>query len=178
MWLLEAPVRKIILQMHTAARTSQCWSRQTQWMTPPHGVHHALPMGRHPLVPGQGWRNPGSADTHLAASRAMVVLNSEARVAFLQPGTSARTAGCCFFFIDEIFFVHKTPSNRQPPTAVGYAQSLSVPPQPQSVTPNRHWPLSYCYQLPCSRKKKPYRTAVTAMHVVCILASRTAHQRP
>ena len=25
-----APVRKIILQMHTPARTSQCWSRQTQ----------------------------------------------------------------------------------------------------------------------------------------------------
>ena len=30
LWLLEAPVRKIILQMHTPARTSQCWSRQTQ----------------------------------------------------------------------------------------------------------------------------------------------------
>ena len=31
--LLEAPVRKIILQMHTPARSSQCWSRQT-----PHGL--------------------------------------------------------------------------------------------------------------------------------------------
>ena len=31
LWLLEAPVWKIILQMHTPA--SQCWSRQTQ-----HGV--------------------------------------------------------------------------------------------------------------------------------------------
>ena len=30
LWLLEAPVRKIILQMHTPARSSQCWSRQTQ----------------------------------------------------------------------------------------------------------------------------------------------------
>ena len=30
LWLLEAPVRNIILQMHTPARTSQCWSRQTQ----------------------------------------------------------------------------------------------------------------------------------------------------
>ena len=29
-WLLEAPVRKIVLQMHTPARSSQCWSRQTQ----------------------------------------------------------------------------------------------------------------------------------------------------
>ena len=28
--LLEVPVRKIILQMHTQARTSQCWSWQTQ----------------------------------------------------------------------------------------------------------------------------------------------------
>ena len=28
-WLLEAPVKKIILQMHTPAHTSQCWSRQT-----------------------------------------------------------------------------------------------------------------------------------------------------
>ena len=25
LWLLEAPVRKIILQTHTPARTSQCW---------------------------------------------------------------------------------------------------------------------------------------------------------
>ena len=31
--LLEAPVRKIILQMHTPARSSQCWSLQT-----PHGL--------------------------------------------------------------------------------------------------------------------------------------------
>ena len=30
LWLLEAPVRKIILQMHTPARSSQCWSWQTQ----------------------------------------------------------------------------------------------------------------------------------------------------
>ena len=30
MWLLEAPVRKMILQMHTPACTSQWWSRQTQ----------------------------------------------------------------------------------------------------------------------------------------------------
>ena len=28
--MLEAPARKIILQMHTPARTSQCWSRQTR----------------------------------------------------------------------------------------------------------------------------------------------------
>ena len=28
LWLLEAPVRKIILQMHTPARTSRCWSRR------------------------------------------------------------------------------------------------------------------------------------------------------
>ena len=30
LWLLEAPVRKLIQQMHTPARTTQCWSRQTQ----------------------------------------------------------------------------------------------------------------------------------------------------
>ena len=29
LWLLEAPVRKMIRQMHTPAHTSQCWSRQT-----------------------------------------------------------------------------------------------------------------------------------------------------
>ena len=29
LWLLEAPVRKIILQMHTPALTSQCWGLQT-----------------------------------------------------------------------------------------------------------------------------------------------------
>ena len=33
LWLLEAPVRKIILQMHTPARTSQCWGRQTPTWT-------------------------------------------------------------------------------------------------------------------------------------------------
>ena len=30
MWLLQAPVRKLDLQMHTPARTSQCRSWQTQ----------------------------------------------------------------------------------------------------------------------------------------------------
>ena len=29
LWVLEAPVRNMIPQMHTAARSSQCWSRQT-----------------------------------------------------------------------------------------------------------------------------------------------------
>ena len=29
LWLLEAPVRKMVLQMHPPARTGQCWSRQT-----------------------------------------------------------------------------------------------------------------------------------------------------
>ena len=44
--LLEAPVRKIILQMHTPARTSQCWRRQTQ-----HGLRVCIWM---PLVNGTG----------------------------------------------------------------------------------------------------------------------------
>ena len=30
LWLLGAPVRKTILQMHTPAGTSRCWSRQTR----------------------------------------------------------------------------------------------------------------------------------------------------
>ena len=53
LWFLEAPVREIILQMHTLARTSQCWSRQTQ-----HGLrvctlmHLANGMGNSPS-PGQ-----------------------------------------------------------------------------------------------------------------------------
>ena len=45
--LLEAPVRKMILQMHTpAARTIQCWSRQTQ-----HGIGVCIWMH---LVNGTG----------------------------------------------------------------------------------------------------------------------------
>ena len=44
--LLEATVRKIILQMHTPARSSQCWSRQTQ-----HGL--GVCIGMH-LVTGKG----------------------------------------------------------------------------------------------------------------------------
>ena len=51
-WLLEAPVRKIILQMHTPARSSQCWSRQTQhglgvciWMHLVNGTGNSLSPG-------------------------------------------------------------------------------------------------------------------------------------
>ena len=39
MWLLEAPDRKIILQMHAPGRTSRCWSRQT-----PHGLGVCIKM--------------------------------------------------------------------------------------------------------------------------------------
>ena len=46
LWLLEAPVRTIILQMHTPARSSQCWSRQTQ-----HGLRVCIWMH---LVNGTG----------------------------------------------------------------------------------------------------------------------------
>ena len=45
-WLLEAPVTTIILQMHTPACTSQCWSRQTQ-----HGLRVCIWMH---LVNGMG----------------------------------------------------------------------------------------------------------------------------
>ena len=44
--VLEAPVRKIILQMHTPASTSQCWSRQA-----PHGLGVCIWMH---LVNGTG----------------------------------------------------------------------------------------------------------------------------
>ena len=46
LWLLKAPVREIILQMHTPACTSHCWSRQTQ-----HGLGVCIWM---PLVNGTG----------------------------------------------------------------------------------------------------------------------------
>ena len=49
---LEAPVRKIILQMHTPARSSQCWSWQTQhglgvciWMHLVNGTGNSPPVG-------------------------------------------------------------------------------------------------------------------------------------
>ena len=48
-WLLGAPVRKMILQMHTPARTSQCWSRQTPAWT--RGVHLDAPGQRHGQQP-------------------------------------------------------------------------------------------------------------------------------
>ena len=55
--LLEAPVRKIILQMHTPARTSQCWSRQTR-----HGlcVHLNAPGQRHGQQSVSGTADPGA----------------------------------------------------------------------------------------------------------------------
>ena len=53
LWLLEAPVRKMILQMHTPARTSQCWSRQTPhglgvciWMHLVNGTGNSLSLGQ------------------------------------------------------------------------------------------------------------------------------------
>ena len=45
LWLLEAPVRKSILQMHTPARSSQCWSGQTPAWT--RSVHLDAPGQRH-----------------------------------------------------------------------------------------------------------------------------------
>ena len=51
--LLEAIVRKIILQMHTPARTSQCWSWQTQhglgvcmWMHLVNGTGNSPSVGQ------------------------------------------------------------------------------------------------------------------------------------
>ena len=67
LWLLEAPVRKIILQMHTPARSSQCWSRQTPAWT--RSVHLDAPGQRHGQQPVSGTADPqsrssgGSVDT-------------------------------------------------------------------------------------------------------------------
>ena len=49
LWLSDAPVRKIILQMHTPARTSQCGSRQTPAWT--RRVHLDAPGQRHGQQP-------------------------------------------------------------------------------------------------------------------------------
>ena len=53
LWLLEAPVRKIILQMHTPARSNQCWSQQTQhglgvciWMHLVNGTGNSPSLGQ------------------------------------------------------------------------------------------------------------------------------------
>ena len=53
LWLLEAPVGKIILLMHTPVRTSQCWGRQTQhglgvciWMHLVNGTGSSPSLGR------------------------------------------------------------------------------------------------------------------------------------
>ena len=56
-WLLEAPVRTSVLQMHTPARTSQCWSRQTPTWT--RSVHLDALGQRHGQQPrlrdGRSW---------------------------------------------------------------------------------------------------------------------------
>ena len=59
LWLLEAPVSKIILQMHTPARTSQCWSRQTRTRS----VHLDAPGQRHGQQPVSGTADPRSSQT-------------------------------------------------------------------------------------------------------------------
>ena len=55
LWLLEAPVRKIIVQMHTRVRSSQCWSWQTQhglgvciWMYLVNGTGNSPSPGSRP----------------------------------------------------------------------------------------------------------------------------------
>ena len=49
LWLFEAPVRNMILQMHTPARSSHCWSRQTPAWT--RSVHQDTPGQRHGQQP-------------------------------------------------------------------------------------------------------------------------------
>ena len=61
LWLLEAPVRKIILQRHTPARTSPCWSRQTPAWT--RSVHLDAPGQRHGQQPVSGTADPRSSQT-------------------------------------------------------------------------------------------------------------------
>ena len=69
LWLLEAPVRKMILQMHTPVRTSQCGSRQTPAWT--QSVHLDAPGQRHGQQPVSGTADPRSSQTgqlsHLGA---------------------------------------------------------------------------------------------------------------
>ena len=70
-WLLEAPVRKIVLQRHTPACTSQCWSRQTQhglavriWMHLVNGTGNSPSPGQPSLgVVKQDKSSRGSVDT-------------------------------------------------------------------------------------------------------------------
>ena len=61
LWLLEAPVREVILQMHTPARTSQCWSRQTPAWT--RSVRLDAPGQRHGQQPVSGTADPRSCQT-------------------------------------------------------------------------------------------------------------------
>ena len=58
MWLLEAPVRKIILQMHTPAHSSQCCmeSANPAWTR---SVHPDAPGQRHGQQPVSGTADPG-----------------------------------------------------------------------------------------------------------------------
>ena len=68
--LSEAPVRKMILQMHTPARTSQCWSQQTQhglgvciWMHLVNGTGNSPSPGQPTVVVKQDKSSRGSIDT-------------------------------------------------------------------------------------------------------------------
>ena len=61
LWLSEAPVRNTIPQMHTPARTSQCWSRQTPAWT--WGVRLDAPGQRHGQQPVSGTADPRSSQT-------------------------------------------------------------------------------------------------------------------
>ena len=56
MWLLEAPVRKIILQMHTPARKSVLESANPAWTQ---SVHLDAPGQRHRQQPVSGTADPG-----------------------------------------------------------------------------------------------------------------------
>ena len=58
---VEAPVRKIILQMHTPVRTRQCWSLETPACTP--SVQLDAPGQRHGRQPVSGTADPLSSPT-------------------------------------------------------------------------------------------------------------------
>ena len=61
LWLLEAPVREMIRQMHTPVHTSQCWSRQTPART--RSVHRDAPGQQHGQQPVSGTADPRSSQT-------------------------------------------------------------------------------------------------------------------
>ena len=174
-WMLEASVRKSILQMHTPACTSQCWSQQTPhglrvciWMHLVNGMGNLLSPGQPtPGVVKQDKSSRGSVDTTKTRSDPQRVrMSSGERPIGAANGKQSDTEALChppplplFKYIVFLWGAASPPLSltnavQSPPTVPDPAQpdpcppSTATPQQPPHHQPNDN-PPTPLHHRPC-----------------------------